>query len=140
MNALTNAIAAGALTLWRAITTRGPVVWFRNLFYIVSNYRDDLSFVVNGMDACVARTQTVERYVKKATKVHIDLAVVEGNYTKVIVIGTYRGKDHVQIFSLRPGSIDGLIDQLRDMQRYAEIERIDGPMEIVATMKRELII
>ncbi len=128
------------LTIWKAITTRGPIGWFRNLFYIIGNYRNDLEFIANGVDQCLNRAQTIERYVKRATKVAIDLPVSSKSFTKVIVIGTYRGKDHVQIFSLRPGSIDMLIDQLRDMQRYCEIEHIDGPYEAVATMKRNLLL
>lgn len=127
-------------TIWVLLTRRGPVVWFRNLFYIVTNYRDDLTMIVNGVDDCRERAATAERYVKKATKVHVDIPVSTKDYTKVIVIGTYRSKDHVQVFSLRPGSIDMLIDQLREMQRYAEIDRIDGPLEISATMKRSLIL
>ncbi len=126
--------------IWAAITTRGPVGWFRNLFYIIGNYRNDLEFLANGVDQCLNRAKTAERYVKKATKIHVDIPPSLKDRTKVIVIGNYRNKDHVQVFTLRPGSIDMLIDQLRDMQRYAEIERVDAATEISATVKRSLIV
>lgn len=126
--------------IWLAITTRGPIGLVRNLYYIAHNYRQDLNLIVNGVDSCRAQLGIVESYVKRATKVHVDIPGDMQNYTRVVVIGRYRGKDHVQIFSLRPGSIDGLIEQLREMQRYAEIGRVDAPLEIDATVKRSLLI
>lgn len=128
------------LSIWKTITQRGPIVWFRNLFYIVSNYRNDLSLIANGVDECRDVALTAHRFIKKATKCHIEVGLTAESHTQVVVIGHYRGKDHVQVFSLRPGSIDMLINQLRDMQRYTEIGRIDAPIEVRATMKRELII
>ena len=126
--------------IWLAITTRGPVGWFRNLFYIVGNYGDDLRMLANGTDECLKRAITAERYIKKATKLHVDIPADLKNFARVVVIGTYRGKDHVQIFNLRPGSIDMLMDQLRDMERYADITRVESPVEIDATVKRSLLV
>lgn len=126
--------------IYLAITTRGPIGWFRNLFYIVGNYRADLHMIVNCVDQCMVQLNVVEGYVKKATKIHVDIPASSKDFTKVIVIGTYRGKDHVQVFGVRPGSIDGLIEQLREMQRYAVVERIDAPLEVHATVKRSLIL
>ena len=128
------------LSIWKMITQRGPIVWFRNLFYIVGNYKQDLTMIANGTDACLQRAMAAERYVKKATKLHVDIpANMQDDYTRIVVIGKYRGKDHVQIFNLRPGSIDALMDQLRDMQRYADVIRTESPFEIDATVKRRLI-
>ena len=127
-------------TVWTLLTQRGPIVWVRNLFYIVKNYRNDLTMIANGVDGCQERVMIAERYIKRATKVHIDIPASRKNYTKVIIIGTYRGKDHVRIFSLRPDSIDMLTNQMKDLARYADIERIDGPLDVSATMKRSLII
>ena len=128
------------LAIWTAVTTRGPIGWFRNLFYIVGYYRSDLQMLANGVDSCRAHTDVVERYVKKATKVHLDIPASMEHCTKVVVIGTYRGKDHVQTFTLRPGSIHELIDQLKEMQRYAQIEFVDAPSNVSATVKRSLIL
>ena len=99
-----------------------------------------MQLLANGVDSCHAQLGVVENYVKKATKVHVDIPGSMKNFTTIIVVGTYRGKDHVQVFSLRPGSIDMLMDQLKDMQRYATIERIDAPLGIDATVKRSLIL
>jgi hypothetical protein len=126
--------------VWHAITAYGPIGWFRNLFYIVGYYRTDMQLIANAVDSCRERVDIVEGYVKKVTKVHADVDTTSEGYTKIVVIGQYRGKDHVQIFSLRPGSIDMLIDQLKDMQRYAEVGYIDAPEQISTTMKRSLLI
>ena len=128
------------LSIWKMITQRGPIVWFRNLFYIVGNYKKDLTMLANGTDACLQRAMTAERYVKKATKLHVDIpANMQDDYTRVIIIGKYRGKDHVQIFNLRPGSIDAIMDQLSELQRYADVVRVESPFEIDATVRRALI-
>lgn len=128
------------VAIWRAVTTRGPIGWFRNLFYIVGNYRTDLHMIAHHVDTCREQLAIVEGYVKKATKIHVDIPASAKEFTKIIVIGTYRGRDHVQVFGIRPGSMDGLIEQLREMQRYAVVERIDAPLEVHATVKRSIIL
>ena len=140
VSAAPQALVACAQILWRAIITHGPIVWVRNLFYVVRMYREDLTMIANAVDDCRKQVITVERYVKRVTKVHVDVATSSKDFTRVIVIGSYRGKDHVQVFHTRPGSIDMLIEQLQDMQRYATVERIDTTFEIDATMKRSLLI
>lgn len=126
--------------IWLLVTTRGPVGLVRNLYYIAHNYNSDLHMIVNGVDSCREQLGIVESYVKRATKVHLDIPASMEDCTTVIIVGTYRGKDHVRTFSLRPGSIDGLITQLKDMQRYAQIERVDAPGGLDATVKRSLLI
>ncbi|MEE8481708.1 MAG: hypothetical protein V3S12_00010 [Acidiferrobacterales bacterium] len=126
------------MKIWNWITTRGPVGFVRNWFYITGHYQGDLQMLANGVDQCLQRANTVEHYVKKATKVHVSVPADLKNATKVIVIGTYRGKDHVQVFYLRPGSMDMLINQLKDMERYADINVIEETVE--ATMNRQIIV
>jgi len=127
------------MKIWQAIITRGPIVWFRNLFYIVSNYRDDLTMLANGVDDCCKQVAIAERYIKKATKLHVNIAARPKDRTTVVVIGTYRGKDHVQVFGLRAESIDMVVNQLKELRRYAEGGCIDVPPNVDATVRRELI-
>ena len=122
----------------KAIVQRGPIGWFRRLFHIVRMYHADLMAVANHVDDQRAGLERAMSYIKKATKLHVNIPASQKNATTVILIGQYRGKDHVQTFNLHPKDINHLMDILRQMSSYAVVERIDSPYEINATVKREL--
>lgn len=117
---------------------RGPIGWVRRLFNIVKTYHANMQVIAKHVDDLEHEVAEVLRYVKRATKVHVDVGVSQKDITQVVIIGRYRGRDYVNTFNLRPGSIDELIDRLTQMSRYAGIGRIDAPHNIDATIKHSL--
>ena len=123
---------------WFTITARGPIGWFLRLFNIVKTYHANLQIIGAHMDELAKIVAETERYVKKATKVHVDISARADAPSTVIVVGTYRGKDYVRVFPLFQNSVDDLVRHLEGMSQYADIGRLDMPPQIDASVRREL--
>lgn len=121
-----------------AIITRGPIGWFRRLFTVVRAYGHDINTIAQHVDALNEEMKRATHYIKKATKIHVDVdpRMQEGQ-TTAILCGRYKGRDHVQIFDLRVDDMGHLIDQLKHMQRAANIH-VDAPYHLDATIERAL--
>ena len=117
---------------------RGPIGWVRRLFNTVKTYHANMQIIAAHVDEAKREVKEVLRYVKRATKVHVDVSATQKGFTQVVIIGQYRGRDYVNTFSLRPGCIEDLIERLTQMSRYAGIGRIDAPMSVDATIKHSL--
>lgn len=113
-----------------------PWYWLKVLWGIVKHYDRNLAIVAASLEDHEKEIANALHYIKRATKVHID-AGMDAQST-VIVCGQYRGKDHVQVFRISPGSFSGLVDELRAIKKYSTVEFIDAPGDISATVKREL--
>ncbi len=119
------------------LVQRGPIGWLRRLFSIVQSYHYNISIIGQELDAAQKEVSEVLRYVKRATKVHVDVGVM-ADATQVIVIGKYRGRDYVNTFTLKELAINDLVERLTHMSRYANIGRIDTPLNVDATLKHSL--
>lgn len=126
------------LKVWHAITRRGPIGWFRKLFDIVRSYHPNMAIIGQHVDELKTVTTETERYVKRATKVHVDISATAKDASTVIVCGMYRGKDYVRTFPIKHGSVEELVDWLTGLSRHAQLGRLDAPPEIDATVRREL--
>jgi len=71
------------------------------------------------------RNRDLAERIGDRTMVHCDVHMQHAS--SVIVIGKYRGKDYVRCFSVNAKSIPELIEQLKQMERYAHIGRFDMP-------------
>ena len=113
-----------------------PWYWLRTLWGIVKYYDRNTAIIAANLEDHEKEIRNALHYIKKATKVHIK-AGIDAQST-VIVCGQYRGKDHVQVFRIAPGSFEGLVEELREVQKYSTVEFIDAPEPIDATIKRQL--
>lgn len=120
------------------VTRRGPIGWFRRLFSVVRSYHHDVQSIARHVDDQREIVNSVERYVKRATKVHVDVSARADSPSTVIVIGTYRGKDYVRVFPQQHESVDDIVNYLQGMSRHAKVGRLDIAPNIDATMRREL--
>lgn len=125
------------MNILTAIITRGPIGWFRRLFIVVRMYGHDMNTIAQHVDALSKEMKQAAHFIKKATKIHVDIDPRMQGQTTAILCGRYKGRDHVQIFDLNPNDMSGLIDQLRHMQRAANIH-VDAPYHVNATIEREL--
>lgn len=125
-------------TIWKAITERGPIGWFRRLFAVVSAYGHDIQTIAQHVDVLSDKTDAIERYVRRATKVHADISTTANSPSMVVVCGAYRGKDYVRVFPLQHDSVDNIVDWLNNMSQYGKIGRLEMPPTLDVTVRREL--
>ena len=102
--------------------------WLKRLKRIVTNYDTDLR------NANV-RIAELEKLVKDRTNIAVDAGFKSASH--VIVIGRYRNADYVQTYELNTPDMKVLIDQLRQMERYGDIIRVDGPPVLRAVFERD---
>lgn len=110
--------------------------WLKTLLRIVREYDQNFNDVVQFTQAQAQEVEAAKRYIKRATKVHFDVGF--DMRSTVIVCGTYRGRDHVQVFNINPGDFAKLVDQMRETQKVATIGKLDMPHGLDVTVKREL--
>jgi len=110
------------------------VKWFKKLLRIVKNYDADNVLAYTKTDTKLrelraslhARIKTNEQFIRERTDVSADIHCREGAHNTIIVVGRYRNRDYVEVFSVQD-DLSGFISQLRDMQRYATIRHVDAP-------------
>jgi hypothetical protein len=105
------------------------IKWFKELLFVVRNYRQSQSWLENEL-------ATTNKVIRERTDIHADIRYKSEN--QIIVVGRYRDRDYVQTYSVNGGDFKALIEQLRDMQKYGHIGRIDAPPQMRAVFDNEL--
>lgn len=103
--------------------------WFNKLRQIVRGYDADRLRMVRAMEQ-------LEAIVRERTDIAVD--VDYRGMASIILVGRYRNADFVQTYTLSERDLPGLIDRLRDMERYGQVRRADGPPEFSAVVKHAL--
>lgn len=92
-----------------------------------------LRAMYSGWDRLQERIKELEVVVRDRTEIAVD--VNRDGINHVIVIGTYQGHDFVQTYTLRAVDLQDLIQQLRVMEKYGAVRRVDAPPEVRAVVK-----
>lgn len=102
--------------------------WLNKLKMIVAGYDADLR-------NAHARIAELEKLVKDRTNIAVDVGFRSASH--VIVIGRYRNADYVQTFEIDAPDLIRLVDQLRELERYGAVKRVDAPPQFRAVFERE---
>lgn len=102
--------------------------WLKKLKAIVAGYDTDLR-------NAHTRIAELEKLVKDRTNIAVDVGFRRASH--VIVIGRYRNADYVQTFEMDTPSLGGLIEQLRERERYGSVKRVDAPPQFRAVFERD---
>ena len=92
--------------------------WIKKLRYIVANYDRDHSWFNARMNEATA-------LIKERTDIHADVAFHAKGQSQIIMIGRYARNDYIQIFTVGEGDFNYLVTQMREMQRYGTIKKVD---------------
>ncbi len=101
--------------------------WLKKLKAIVSGYEADLR-------TAHARIAALENLVKDHTNIAIDVGFSGANH--VIVVGRYKNADYVQTYNIHTDDFSAFVDQLRNMERYGKVRRVDAPPTFRAAFSR----
>lgn len=102
--------------------------WLKKLHRIVDSHDTELR-------AAHERISQLEKVLRERTNIAVDVGFRNGNH--VIVIGRYKNTDYVQTHSLRDNDVGAIIEQLRMMERYGAVTRVDAPPNIRGAFSRE---
>ena len=103
------------------------IKWLRGLTHL----REDVEHLTT-------RVRTLERIIKSVTEIDVDLAGhVKGRNT-IIMIGRYRDRDLIQVFDVSGYDFKSILHILRDLRRQGQLNVIDMPYGMDATVLKEI--
>lgn len=105
------------------------IKWLKKLRRIVDAYSADQL-------AMYSRIAELEALVRERTNIAVDVGFRECSH--VIVIGRYKGADYIQSYSLQSSDLNHLVDQLKQMERFGNVRRIDSPPQFRAAFARNV--
>jgi len=103
--------------------------WFKRLFYIIKHYDEDKIEMLDSIRAADLKIRDGVQIIKDRTNIHADIHARLNHPTQIIAIGRYNGRDYIQVFSIHDDDFKSLIHQLRDMEQYGNLQRVDAPIE-----------
>lgn len=103
--------------------------WVKELIFIVKYYRQHKSALENEL----YRTNKV---IRDRTDIHADINYKNDN--QIVVIGRYGNHDYIQTYRVSDSDFTALIKQLKEMQKYGHIGRIDCAPRVRAVFDNQL--
>lgn len=119
------------MNIRRRISGSPLVRWIKKLKRIVRDYDKD-------RNALLRTIQRAEDLIRDRTEINVDGSFHGDDRNQIIVVGRYRKMDYVQVYTLNDRDLDGLIDQLREMQRYGVVNKIDALFQMKEVIEREI--
>ncbi len=121
-----------------SIKNNKVVKWFRKLLRIVNQYDIDKDKIYSKIDHSLLVANNAEKVIRERTDINLGVSINSKEPSQIIIIGRYKGTDYIEAFSLLDENVSGMIDRLREMQRYAVVRRIDAPLEMKGVIKHGL--
>lgn len=105
------------------------ITWFKKLFEIVRDYdqRNDYN---------TQRVIDLEKILRDRTSLNVDIHHKGLNH--VIMVGRYKNTDWIQTYTIDGKDFHHLVDQLKHMQRYGVVDRVDAPPQMSAAIRSSL--
>lgn len=112
--------------------------WFKKLKNIVSTYDKDYKRLSEDYKYLYNRITEAEKLIKDRTTISADVVYSGPDRNQIIVTGRYRSRDYVQVFTLADNELKTLVDQLREMERYGVIDKVDAIHGMKEVIKRSI--
>lgn len=117
------------------------IKWFKKLKEIVACHKQILK-IVGSYDRdhkwFISRITQAENMIRERTDISADVHMMNRNPNQIIVTGRYRNRDYVQVFTLQDNDLRSLIEQLREMERFGVVSKIDCAYDMRGVFEREL--
>ena len=105
----------------------------KQLLRIAGTYDRDHKFFIN-------RIVQAENLIKDRTDISVDVHLKDYNPNQIMVAGRYRNADYVQVYTLADNELSSLIPQLREMERYGRVSKVDAAYGLKAVVEREMMV
>ena len=84
-----------------------------------------------------ARIEEAVKFIRDKTEISADVSFNKHGASQVIVIGRYRNRDYIQVYTISSDHFTGLVETLREWERYATVRRVDAPIGFREVIDRE---
>ena len=66
------------------------------------------------------------KVIKYRTEINADIRLHGPNRNQIIVVGRYRNKDYIEVYTITDKDVNYIVDQLKEMQKYGVVNKIDS--------------
>jgi len=108
--------------------------WIAKIWDDFYNTKDN--YAQTRINTANRRIYELEKLIKDRTTIAVDVNYREPN--TIIVIGSYNNRDYIQTFRVDKNDINYLIEELKKMEHYGTVRRIDAPAGIKFVIESEL--
>ncbi|MFW6100655.1 MAG: hypothetical protein ACOC90_04655 [Bacteroidota bacterium] len=115
--------------------------YVKNLIKIAQNYES----IIRSIDTANTRSKSAvsialkaEEVIRDRTDLNADLSFTKHDHTHIIVIGRYKNRDYVKIFSCLHEDLNEIVPILRERQKYASLKFIDCPLSMRGVLNQDL--
>jgi len=119
--------------------------FIKKLIHITKNYdsdilkqKEEMLRILNKVTWNEKTCITAKNLIRDRTEIDADIHFHGNNRNQIITIGRYRKRDYVQVFTTNNNDFSCLIDQLRNMQKYGVVEKVDIIPSMRFIIDREL--
>jgi len=112
--------------------------WFKKLMEIVADYDKKIEQQKKQNKTYRRLISEAVRLIQDRTDISVGAAFNKHMHNQIIVTGRYKNRDYVEVFTIAHGELEHLIHQLREMQRYGVVNKIDAPIGMRAVIDREI--
>ena len=116
-----------------------PINKIKILLRIIREYDSDIDRINKKAQQAENTALKARRIIQERTDLNADMSFHRHSYSHVILMGRYKNRDYVEIFSVTPETLNELIPMLREMQKHARLRRADGPIGMKQIIDRELL-
>ncbi|KKN66524.1 hypothetical protein LCGC14_0470580 [marine sediment metagenome] len=110
--------------------------WFKKLLKIVHDYDKDR---LTDRSFLFQKIEDAEQFIRDRTTVDVDVGISPQNHSsQIIVVGRYRNNDYIQTYQMPDHDFTALVEHLRELSKYATIQRIDAPYGMKEMFPRDL--
>lgn len=107
--------------------------WLKRLRHIVDFYDADRFQLATALEN---RIKFLEALLIDQTTIAVDVGYKSP--THIIVMGRYKDRDLVEIFSLPSNDFFEIVNRLKDLKKRGRIDIIDAPIGMRTVLKREM--
>ena len=113
------------------------IKWFKTLSRIVRSYDSDQDIIDQKVGRALKEVLQAQKFIKHATTINADVSLSHRDDSQIIVIGRYRSRDYIQTYTVSGDNFKGLIEQLKEMQKYGVVRRVDAIPAMREVIDRE---
>lgn len=119
--------------------------WWKTLCRIVKYYdadRESLSVNIedgrNRADWAVDIANAAEKVIRERTSLNVDMHCHRDAANQIIMIGRYNGQDYIQTYRIDSHGFNEMMSIVKEMERYAYVDKIDAMPSMRYVIDKEL--
>lgn len=102
------------------------IKFIKKLIKIVNEYDINIESIQKRYNSLNIKVNEAIKVIKYRTEINADIRLHGPNRNQIIVVGRYRNKDYIEVYTITDKDVNYIVDQLKEMQKYGVVNKIDS--------------